>query len=185
MYARRLGGRELTFDFAEGLVDDNLLVVDRETGSVWSQLAGRAIAGEMEGTPLQAVPAMQTTWKFWRGKHPDTRVMVLPDTRGRPYTYQEFVPGTRRRRGGGHDTSALGFGLALGNEAWFFPFRELEALSGPLEMTVAGQSVRVFYDREGLTAWAEDPDGNLLMGVLAYERGWRSFHPDTRVWRSR
>ena len=57
MYARRQGGRELTFDFAEGLVDNNLLVVDRETSSVWSQLAGRAIAGSMEGTPLTAVPA--------------------------------------------------------------------------------------------------------------------------------
>jgi hypothetical protein len=40
VYARRVGDRELTFDFAEGLIKDNLLIVDRETRSVWPQLHG-------------------------------------------------------------------------------------------------------------------------------------------------
>ena len=34
MYARRVGGKEFTFDFAEALYRDNLLFVDRETNSV-------------------------------------------------------------------------------------------------------------------------------------------------------
>jgi len=173
----------LTFDFAEGLHKDNLLVVDRETGSVWSQLAGAAIAGQMEGTPLQAMPALQTTWKFWRTHHPDTRVMIFENTKGRPYTYSDFVPGkTRGRRDGVHDTSTLGLGLAVGSEAWFFPFRELQAADLPLRITIGGQPVTVQFDADGLTAWAEDVDGNLLMSVLAYEHGWRSFHPDSQTW---
>lgn len=73
MYARRTGDRELTFDFAEGLIKDNLLIVDRETSSVWSQLHGRAVIGPMEGTPLQMIPAIQATWGFWRARHPETR----------------------------------------------------------------------------------------------------------------
>ena len=38
MYARRINDRVLTFDFAGGLVDNNLLLADRETSSLWSQL---------------------------------------------------------------------------------------------------------------------------------------------------
>ena len=59
-----------------GLVNNNLLVVDRETESVWSQLDNKAISGPMEGTPMTIIPALQTTWKFWRERHPDTKVMM-------------------------------------------------------------------------------------------------------------
>lgn len=31
-------------------------------------------------------------------------------------------------------------------------------------------------------AWAEDADGELMTGVLAYEAGWREFFPETNVW---
>lgn len=183
MYARRQGGRELTFDFAEGLDKDNLLIADRETDSVWSQLAGAAIFGEMTGTPLQAMPAMQTTWAFWRQRHPDTRVSVLEGTEGRGYIYSEFEPGvTPRRRDGEHDTATVGLGIAAGDEAWFFPFPELQQVETPVEITIGDQPVRVFFDAAGITAWAEDADGTLLMGVVAYERGWRSFHPESQRW---
>ena len=43
VYARTSKSRELTFDFAEGLGKNNLLMVDRETDSVWSQLHGRVL----------------------------------------------------------------------------------------------------------------------------------------------
>ena len=55
MYARRVGEQEVTFDFAEGLLQNNLLFVDRETSSIWSQLHGQAVSGPLEGTPLQVV----------------------------------------------------------------------------------------------------------------------------------
>ncbi len=183
MYARRHGDRDLTFDFAEGLVDDNLLVVDRETSSVWSQLAGKAIAGELKDTPLRAIPALQATWGFWRQRHPESRVMTLPDERGRPYVYSGFVPGEPRSPSGDHDTSTLGLGLAIGNEAWFFPFPELAGADTPVRMNVGGTAIAIHFDAEGLTAWAENDAGELLMSVLAYEQGWRSFYPHTSTWR--
>ena len=180
MYARNLGGRELTFDFASGLIDDNLLVVDRETNTVWSQLAGKAVFGQLEGTAFKAMPSMQTTWKFWRQEHPDTEVMVIEGREGRPYLYQDFIPGTRRQRTGEHDTSTLGLGLAVGVESWFFPLAELDGAATPMKMGIGGQAVTIGYNAEGLTAWARDQDGNMLVTVIAYERGWKSFFPDSR-----
>lgn len=182
MYARRAAGRVLTFDFAEGLLDNNLLIVDRETNSVWSQLHGKAVIGELEGTPLEIVPSLQTTWKFWRERHPDTRVMVLPGQAGRPYLYRNRPTGTPSSAVGpqsGHDLSALGFGLAMGGEALWVSLSELERRDTPVEMVLGGERIRVFFEKEGLTAWAEDLDGNLLSGVLAYREGWHDFFPNS------
>jgi hypothetical protein len=61
VYAREVAGKKLTFDFAEGLIKDNLLFVDRETHSIWSQLDNQAVSGEMKGAPLQVIASLQTT----------------------------------------------------------------------------------------------------------------------------
>lgn len=185
MYARRVAGKELTFDFAEGLWKNNLLIVDRETDSVWSQLHGKAVIGPMQGTPLEVIPSMQTTWKFWRERYPDTRVMVLAGTEGRPYLYRNRPPGSARKAGRPrrHDTSALGLGVVVGEASWFFPFRELGRRPTPVRVQIGRKSVHVFYRKEALTAWAEDEDGTLLPGVLAYREGWLEFHPDSNVFR--
>lgn len=186
MYARRVGDRELTFDFAAGLIQNNLLLVDRETGSLWSQLHGRAVDGPLEGEPLTVLPALQTTWRYWRQLHPQTRVMVAPGEEGRPYVYRRWTPGTPRPKEPPktHDTSALGLGLARKGEAIFFPFRELEQANLPLHLCLGGAEITVHYRPDALTAWAEDADGNLLSGVLAYEAGWLDFHPESRVYRA-
>lgn len=184
MYARKAAGRELTFDFAEGLLRDNLLFVDRETNSVWSQLRGGAVNGPLQGTPLRIIPSMQTTWKFWREQHPGTQVLLAKEE-GRSYLYRNRPPGSNStRQSAGHDTSALGLGLAVGGEAVFFPFRELERSATPLTVTLGGQPVTVHYRKEALTAWAEDAQGNLLPGVLAYEQGWKGFNPDSETYQA-
>jgi len=181
VYARRSGGKELTFDFATGLVNNNLLVVDRETSSVWSQLDNRAISGPMKGTPLTVVPSMQATWKFWRAKHPDTRVMVVEGKKGRPYYYSDWVPGTPRpkERPTTHNTANLGIGIALNGQSFFLPFREMDKMSAPLSVTIGDQPMIVYFQRDALTAWVEDAEGHLLPSVLAYEQGWKSFHPES------
>lgn len=181
MYARELDGRELTFDFGEGLIRDNLVIVDRETRSVWSQLLGKAVEGPLEDTPLRSLPTLQTTWGFWRSRHPDTRVAVREGREGRPYSYQRFEPGEERQRGVPHDVSALGMGLVLGGDAWFFPLREMDEASSPYRVVVGGRPVTVHYSEKGRTAWAEGADGDRLVTALAYELRWLEIFPESRI----
>jgi L-ascorbate metabolism protein UlaG (beta-lactamase superfamily) len=176
VYARKCGERELTFDFGRGLLKDNLLIVDRETSSVWSQLHGAAITGALAGTALEVLPALQTTWDFWRLSHPDTRVLELSGARARTYVYRGEQPGAE-----GHDTSSLGLGLADGEGALFLPLGALAEVETPLVLRRGGQEIVVHHEPDALTAWAETSGGELLPGILAYREGWRSFHPDTAV----
>ncbi len=183
MYARRVGDKELTFDFAEALYRDNLLFMDRETNSVWSQLHGKSILGPMKDSPLEMIPSIQSTWKFWREKHPGTKVMIEEGKEGRAYLYRNRKPGTPapKPRPTTHDISALGLGLVLGGDAMFYPLRELENTATPMKVTVGGEAVTIHHDKEGMTAWAVDGEGTLLPAVLAYEAGWKDFFPASRV----
>ena len=174
MYARGQREDELTFDFAEGLIKNNLLMVDRETRSVWSQLHGRAVSGPREGQLLQTLPAIQSTWGFWRERHPDTRVMVDRKRPGHPYFYRTWIPGQPRpqERSVEHDTANLGLGLTVGSEAVFFPFSELDR-TRLYKTVVGGQPVRIHFHPEGLTAWADDGQSRLLPGILlTRQAGW-------------
>lgn len=74
-YVRVARGRELTFGNTGMLWRENLVLYDRETESWWSQLAGRAIRGEMHGAYLDRYPATVMSWKQWVEIYPETEVL--------------------------------------------------------------------------------------------------------------
>jgi hypothetical protein len=55
---------------------DSLIMMDKETETLWSHVTGEAIRGPLAGKKLQALPMVHTTWKKWRAAYPDTRVLV-------------------------------------------------------------------------------------------------------------
>ncbi len=77
MYAREFDGRELQFGVV-GVDEGTLIMYDAQTRSHWSQLFGKAVSGELEGTALEKRASMMTTWRQWREMHPETTVYVKP-----------------------------------------------------------------------------------------------------------
>jgi len=83
------------------LYRNGLIMYDHQTESLWSHILGRAIAGDLKGTQLTLLPALQTDWGTWKALHPDTLV-VSPDKFGRdPYAsyYRSGAEGVVTRRG--------------------------------------------------------------------------------------
>jgi hypothetical protein len=74
VFDRRLGGRTLTFHLADDADSENLVVVDRETGSRWRAMTGEAIEGPLSGEHLAAIPITQAFWFGWVDHYPDTLV---------------------------------------------------------------------------------------------------------------
>jgi len=54
------------------LIRNVLVMYDRQTKSLWSQLLGKAVEGEMKGTELEFLPSFHTTWEDWKTRYPDT-----------------------------------------------------------------------------------------------------------------
>ncbi|MBC8504290.1 MAG: DUF3179 domain-containing protein [Anaerolineales bacterium] len=68
-------GDEYTFGVSGKLIMNVLVMYDRQTKTLWSQLLGEAVEGELKGTKLEFLPAWQTTWADWKEKHPDTQAL--------------------------------------------------------------------------------------------------------------
>jgi hypothetical protein len=66
-YSRSVDGRVLTFALEDGQI------VDQETGSVWDA-QGHAISGELAGTELEPVVAINHFWFSWAAFKPETRI---------------------------------------------------------------------------------------------------------------
>ena len=82
MYARQFGEEVLTFGVSGKLTLSAMIMYDHQTDSLWTHFTGEAITGEYQGTQLEVLPAMQTTWGHWRELHPDSQVLAwrMPTT---------------------------------------------------------------------------------------------------------
>ena len=76
MYSRDIGGQTYTFGVSGKLIRNVMVMFDRETETLWSQLLGRAVEGELEGTELEFFPYWLTTWQEWKTRYPDTLALV-------------------------------------------------------------------------------------------------------------
>ena len=57
-------------------VDNNLIMQDRATGSVWSQMLGVALRGHLAGVSLDRIAVYPTTWVQARVNYPDAMVLT-------------------------------------------------------------------------------------------------------------
>ncbi len=57
------------------LLNSNLVMYDRESGSYFSQIAATGLTGEHRGRTLDEVDVTWTTWERWRAAHPGTTVL--------------------------------------------------------------------------------------------------------------
>ena len=55
-------------------------MIDRETGTVWTHLDGKAVQGPLQGARMEMIPMPQMTWADWVVLHPETMVLS-PDNR--------------------------------------------------------------------------------------------------------
>jgi hypothetical protein len=70
------------------LYRDALVMYDRETGTLWSHVDGRAIKGALLGQALQAMPAMHATWQEWKTLYPES--LVLKKEGERESSYEDY-----------------------------------------------------------------------------------------------
>jgi len=62
--------------YLAGINNENFLMRDRETGTWWQQVTGRAIYGPLRGASLELVPSDELTFAEWRNEFPSGRVLA-------------------------------------------------------------------------------------------------------------
>jgi hypothetical protein len=89
VYSREINGQEHSFGVSGKLIRNVLVMYDRQTETLWSQLLGEAVEGELVGTKLEFLPSWMTTWEQWQELHPDT-VALNKGRRGSRDTYESY-----------------------------------------------------------------------------------------------
>jgi hypothetical protein len=90
VYAREIEGQEFTFGVSGKLIRNVLVMYDRQTGSLWSQLLGEAIDGDMIGASLSFLPSWMMAWDEWKAMHPDTVALDKNGRRGSRDVYESY-----------------------------------------------------------------------------------------------
>ncbi|KTG30724.1 DUF3179 domain-containing protein [Haloferax profundi] len=75
---RRVGDDETTFGVSGYLWNENLVMYDTTTESLWGQLLATAIRGPAVETRLELLPSTVTSWGEWREAVPETEVLLPP-----------------------------------------------------------------------------------------------------------
>jgi hypothetical protein len=89
LYDARVPGYGEPFAFgSSGFVyRSNKLMYDQATHSLWSQFTGRPVLGPLTGSgiELEVLPVTIASWRDWRARHPDTKVLSLDTGYERDY----------------------------------------------------------------------------------------------------
>jgi hypothetical protein len=156
-YSPEVGGRVLTFVSTGQTWQENMVMVDRETNTLWVQMLGLAKQGPLKGTRLRQLPAVWTTWGNWRQRHPETTVLVRKPLRKSPERNDLTAEKFRANPG------RFVFGVEAGNgaAAWAFPYLHSHA---PVNDRVGGRPVLVTFDAVGpdVRAFSRRVDGREL-----------------------
>lgn len=186
-FSRRVGEQVLEFGVSGVLHNNDLVMYDRSSNTLWQQITGRGILGPRTGETLQTIPVTQIEWKTWREQHPDTRVLSTDtgyDVRYTRNPYGDYPTSERvlfplanldRRI---HPKMVV-YGLEYAGKSIALTDEYLQAHQR-VEAELADTRLIIERGADGSVS-ARTPEGTIVPTIRLYWFAWASFHPDTEL----
>ena len=189
-----IDGKATDFGVSGLLYNSDVLLYDRETESLWSQILGKAVAGKRVGKHLTPIPISHTTWRAWRSKHPATQVMSdetghFRDYGRNPYAgYEESRSTYFAVNNEAPDTyhpKEVVVGLGIDGIYKAYPFIELDKQGKRrFSDSVNGTNFNFEWDSDNRNITITDTAGKPVASIQGFWFAWFAFHPDTEVFRA-
>jgi hypothetical protein len=190
--APRGGGDAHLLDFGVSglLYQSDLLMFDRQTESLWSQIGAHAISGPLRDARLKLVHSRLEPWSKWRERHPKTTILSSRTGHTRNYDktpyagYAEsrqlyFPVPTDRRYHPKHRT--LGVRMPDGR-ARAYPLSEVIRAGRRVDDRFAGHDLVIRVEPGSDSFDVEAPAA--VDVIETYWFAWLAFHPDSSVYRA-
>lgn len=126
VYRRDHEGTMYTFGPSKKLYDNSLVMMDRETSSLWSQVTGMALTGDQQGSTLEIYPSQLMTWADWKERFPYGSVLSRQTGFERDYTSSPYPD---------YETS----------DDIFFPLSRLDNRMEPKTLIEPKEGLRVYW----------------------------------------
>lgn len=191
VFESMIEGKHLVFGVSGLLYHSDVLMYDRETQSLWTQLGMQAVSGPNVGKKLKWLPSEQMSFQVWKSKYPQGKVLSL-DTghkvnyNSAGYTGYFASPDTmfpvpfkrtelRKKRFVG--------GVVRNGEAMAFAIPNYLLTEG-VEAEVGGEIIKVSYDQIKRQFQAFEADGiTPIPSVTVFWFAWQAFYPETKIWK--
>lgn len=190
-FAPEVNGETLQFGVSGLLYNSDMLLYDRKTDSLWSQILGKAISGPLRGSRLRTLPITHTTWADWRDRHRDTSVLSTRTGHFRNYQrspYGDYTSNDKVYFPISHQSRRYHpkervIGIEVNGKFRAYPFSELGKSSGRITERLNGITVSITFDKTNGSGRAES-NGKPVQQMTAFWFAWYAFHPDTSVYTS-
>ena len=189
-YERTINNEPVEFGVSGKLYNSDLVMYDRKTDTLWDQINGRAIIGELTGTRLKQVPIDTVTWSDWKKQYPDTKVLSRETG---------FIRSYGRSPYGDYDTSKsiyfpvenedlslhpkeVIFGIEINGKYKAYREEDLKKLK-KIEDTF--NDINLIIERsEAEIIKVKNKDTNeSIIPVRSFWFAWFAFHPDTELYK--
>jgi hypothetical protein len=184
-FVRVLDGKEVELGVSGLLHNNDLIMYDRQTESLWQQISGTAIAGPWRGSTLQSLPVTMNLWEEWKALNPQAEVLALPAERQhyRKKTYGDYDSSDRllfpvTARDARLHVKKVVYGVDIEGQAIAVEDQWLKN-NGGWQYEINGKALRFDVDDAGGVTGLLD--GEPIPVHRMYWFAWYSFHPDTSL----
>ncbi len=183
-----VSGKKETFGVSGKLYESNLLMYDRDTESLWSQIRGEAVVGKKTGKKLTRVPFQIASFGDVRGRFPQAEILSTNTGFSRDYTFYPY--------GDYNENENIYFPISINDTR--LPLKEPMFIVDVLGSSIAfklldlegGVTARVGAGTEEITAESKNgdiiarrADGTVIPGYYALWFSWAIHHQeDGLVW---
>ncbi len=176
--------RILEFGVSGLLHNSNVLMYERSTMGLWSQVAMQCLSGPDAGRTLDQLPFRMMTFARLRTEHPDAEIISTDTGHDRPYRANPYASYLKDPNAIFHDfdyddrlpPKTLGLGIAVADEAWFVPAER--AADAPITIDTPAGPVRVHAGPAGIEV-LQAPQGARI--VQSFWHSFSAFYPKTRI----
>lgn len=202
-FDRRVDEQTYGFGVSGKLFQNNLLMYDRTTETLWQQQTGEAVVGALVGKRLAIVPSENIRWGDWKRLYPDGEVLSRETGYRRDYSFDPYAS-----RGYNEDPSpglfpgtpldprlhakALVIGIVVGDAAKAYAWEAVRR-EKVINDTIGGLLIVVFEDPASRaitmrtrpsTIPITDPAAAAALPdrpehTTSFWFSWAAFHPNT------
>ena len=189
VFEREINGKIYDFGTSGKLYQSNLVMYDRQTGSLWSQVLGGSILGPLQGTYLQIYPSSFLTFSDVQDLYPEAKVLSTGtgyqrDYSRNPYgTYaiSEDIYFPVENSDGRLPAKELIYAFSIEGEFKAYSYKNL-IKKKELKDRVAGHNVVITVSDAKEIIVHDQTENKRVYGFTSFWFAWVTHHPDAEVW---
>jgi hypothetical protein len=172
------------------LYNSDVLLYDRQSESLWSQLKMQAVSGKRVGDKLTLLPASHTSWADWRARYPHTRVLSTKTGFRRDYQQDPYQDYAKQRQtyfpvsnqNARYHPKEMVIGVVQGETVKAWPFAELAKTDEAVADTLGLEAVTVIFNAAARSARVMDASGEEIPSTIGFWFAWMAFYPQSEVY---